>query len=186
MTDEKYVEQIREQREEKETYFAEHPQSPIPGHADFAGLDYYEVDPAYRYELPLSEYDEKERITVETTAEGSQEYIRRGEFTFEIDGENVTLQAYKPASGEDRFWVPFRDETNGEETYGAGRYVDLEPDHHRTDDGTWILDLNLAYNPTCAYNGAYECPLIPTENWLNVAVEAGEKEYPGEPIGHEH
>ncbi|WP_136689863.1 DUF1684 domain-containing protein [Halorhabdus amylolytica] len=186
MTDEEYVERIRQQREEKKTYFAEHPRSPFPQHADFAGLEYFEIDPDYRYERSLSEHDEKEQITVETTADGSQEYVRRGEFDFEIDGESVTLQAYEPASGEDRLWVPFRDETNGEKTYGAGRYIDLEPDHHRTADGTWILDFNLAYNPTCAYNEAYECPLIPMENWLDVRVEAGEKEYPGEPIGHEH
>ncbi|ERJ05287.1 hypothetical protein HLRTI_002729 [Halorhabdus tiamatea SARL4B] len=185
MTDENYAERIREQRAEKETYFAEHPRSPFPGHADFEGLDHYPVDPAYRYELPLEEHDEKESVTVETTADGSQEYVRWGEFNFEIDGESVTLQAYKPASGEDRFWVPFRDETNDEETYGAGRYLDLEPDRHQTADGTWILDLNQAYNPTCAYNEAYECPLIPMENWLDVPVEAGEKAYPGEAVGHE-
>jgi len=186
MTDEAYVERIREQREEKETYFAEHPRSPVPQHAEFAGLDYYPVDPAHRYELSLKEHEQKETITVETTADGNQEYVRWGEFDFVLDGEDVTLQAYKPASGEERFWVPFRDETNDDETYGAGRYLDLEPDRHRTDDGAWILDLNQAYNPTCAYNEAYECPLIPMENWLDVRVEAGEKAYPGEAIGHEH
>ncbi|MFB6200624.1 MAG: DUF1684 domain-containing protein [Halorhabdus sp.] len=186
MTDEAYVEQIREQREQKAQYFAEHPRSPFPSHADFEGLDYYDVDPAYRYELPLEEHDETEEITVETTADGEQHYVRYGAFTVEIDGEAVTLQAYKPVSGEDRLWVPFRDETNGEETYGAGRYLDLEPAHHKTDDGNWILDLNQAYNPTCAYNEAYECPLIPMENWLDVRVEAGEKAYPGEPVGHDH
>ena len=76
--------------------------------------------------------------------------------------------------------MPFRDETSGETTYGAGRYLDLEPETHRVDDG-WILDFNAAYNPTCAYNHTYECPMIPPENWLDVHIEAGEQEFPGEP-----
>ncbi|QSG04675.1 DUF1684 family [Halapricum desulfuricans] len=178
--------ELEQQREQKEQYFASHPRSPIPNHADFAGLDHYPIDPDYRFELELHEHDDKEQITVETTADGSQQYVRYGEFRFEIDGEDVTLQAYQPVGGEDRLWVPFRDETNDEETYGAGRYIDLEPEHDRTDDGTWILDLNEAYNPTCAYNEAYECPLIPMENWLDIPVRAGEKAYPGEPVGHSH
>ncbi|KPN29287.1 hypothetical protein SY89_03521 [Halolamina pelagica] len=72
-----------------------------------------------------------------------------GEFTVEIGGESITVTAYKGDPEEDRLWVPFRDATSGEETYGAGRYIDLEPDHHRTDAGAWILDFNEAYNPTC-------------------------------------
>jgi hypothetical protein len=98
----------------------------------------------------------------------------------------VKLQAYRPIDDADRFWVPFRDETNGEETYDAGRYLDLEPDEHRL-DGEWVLDFNRAYNPTCAYNHAYECPLIPMENWLDVRIEAGEKDFPAEPADpHRH
>jgi len=185
MTEKTYAEEIRQERAEKEEYFAEHPRSPFPESTEFAGLAYFDVDPEYRFERPLVEHDEKETVTVETTADGHQQYVRWGAFTVEIDGREVTLQAYRPAAGDDRFWVPFRDETNGEETYGAGRYIDLEPDRHRTDDDTWILDFNHAYNPTCAYNEAYECPLIPTENWLEVRIEAGERDYPGEPVGHD-
>ncbi|QGN05907.1 DUF1684 domain-containing protein [Halorhabdus sp. CBA1104] len=185
MSTEDYSQRIREQRGEKETYFADHPRSPIPNHAAFPGLEYYEVDPAYRFEVPLEEHDEKAELTVETTADGKQRYVRYGTFTVEIDDESVTLQAYRPASGEDRFWVPFRDATNDGETYGAGRYLDLEPESQQTDDGEWILDFNQAYNPTCAYNGAYECPLVPTANWLDIRIEAGEKDYPGETVGHD-
>jgi hypothetical protein len=94
-----------------------------------------------------------------------------------VDGDEVTIQAYKADPDDDRLWVPFRDATSGEETYGAGRYLDLEADTHRTDDGRWILDFNEAYNPTCAYSDRYECPLPPTENWLDVRIEAGERAY---------
>ncbi len=177
---EDYVEALREQRAQKEEYFAESPRSPIPRSADFAGLEHFPVEESMRYELELHEHDEKESLTVETTAGNAQEYLRWGEFRLEIDGQAVTIQAYKGDASEDRLWVPFRDETNGEETYGAGRYLDLERERHFV-EGAWVLDFNEAYNPTCAYNEAYECPLIPTENWLDVRVEAGEKAYPGEP-----
>lgn len=186
-----WIEQTRHNRESKKEYFGESPRSPLPPEMQgekFPGLEYYEIDPEYRYVLDLEEHEQKETVTVETTAEGEQTYLRWGAFRFELDGDRV-LQAYRPDREADRLWVPFRDETNGEETYGAGRYIDLEDDEHLTDDG-WILDLNQAYNPTCAYNYAYECPLIPRENWLDVRVEAGEKDFPAEPAephrGHGH
>ena len=78
-------------------------------------------------------------------------------------------------SGE--LFVPFRDATSGSGSYGAGRYLDLEPE----DDGTYALDFNLAYNPWCAYAPQYSCPLPPRENWLTFAINAGEKD-PGQII----
>lgn len=177
---------IEREREQKEQYFREHPRSPIPPGHGFAGLAYFPIDPDLRFEVPLYEHDEKTEVTVETSAEGERTYVRYGEFRVTIGGEDVTIQAYRPASGEDRLWVPFRDATSGSETYGAGRYVDLDPEEHRTDDGDWILDFNAAYNPTCAYNHAYECPLTPAENWLDVPIEAGEKDYPGEAVAPDH
>ncbi|MFC6864276.1 DUF1684 domain-containing protein [Halomicroarcula sp. GCM10025817] len=179
---------IERERETKAEYFRESPRSPLPQElrgADFPGLAYFDPDPAYRFSRPLEEHDRKERITVETTADGEQTYRRWGAFRFEIDGTEYTLQAYRPDSDAERFWVPFRDETNGEETYEAGRYLDLVPDEHLV-DGEWELDFNAAYNPTCAYNHAYECPLIPVENWLDVRIEAGEQDFPADPHGHQH
>ena len=184
MTDQ-YRQHVNNQREQKEQYFASSEHSPIPPESrgeGFPGLAYFEPDPDYQFELPLHRHEEVESIRVGTTTEGEREYLRWGEFRFVIDGEQYTLQAYKSQPDEPRLWVPFRDETNDEETYGAGRYLDLEEEHHQTADGTWVLDFNFAYNPTCAYNEAYECPLIPMENWLDVRIEAGEKKYPGEPV----
>jgi len=182
-TPEKWADRLVNERDGKREYFRDSPHSPLPPEMrgdEFPGLSYFEPDPAARYVLPLYEHDEKETVTVETTADGEQTYRRWGEFRFEMDDESVTLQAYRPSDGADRFWVPFRDETNGEETYDAGRYLDLEPDDHQV-DGEWVLDFNRAYNPTCAYNYAYECPLIPMENWLDVRIEAGERDFPAEP-----
>jgi len=176
-TDE-YIEHMEAHRAEKDEFFGDHPQSPIPPdqRGEFDGLDYFQPDPDYRYELELHEHDEKETIAVATTTEGEREYLDWGEFRFEVDDESCTLQAYKASPDEDRLWVPFRDETNGEETYGAGRYLDLEAEHHER-DGIWLVDFNQAYNPYCAYSDRYECPLIPMDNWLDVRIEAGEKVY---------
>ncbi|WP_435181751.1 DUF1684 domain-containing protein [Halorussus sp. AFM4] len=172
-------ETIRRRRAEKDDYFGEHPRSPIPDdeREAFEGLNYYPIDEDYRFVLPLHEHDDVEQVTVGTSTEGEREYHRIGEFRFEVDGEAVALQAYKADRDDDRLWVPFRDATGGEETYGAGRYLDLEPDDHRTDGGEWVVNFNEAYNPTCAYADRYECPLPPTENWLGVPIEAGEKTY---------
>jgi len=178
-TAEDWTDAVEAQRRQKDRYFAEDPRSPIPEdqRAAFDGLNYYPVDPDYRFEVALDVYDEPEVVVVGTSTDGEQEYLAWGEFTVEIDGESITVTAYKGDPEEDRLWVPFRDATSGEETYGAGRYIDLEPDHHRTDAGTWILDFNEAYNPTCAYSDRYECPLPPTENWFEVRIEAGEKDF---------
>ncbi len=173
-----WKQQLQTQRQRKEEYFAESEHSPLAPHerADFDGLSHYPPDEDYRFRVRLHEHEEKERVTVATSTDGEQEYLRWGEFRVEIDGEAVVVQAYKSDPDEDRLWVPFRDATSGDETYGAGRYIDLEADEHRSPDG-WLLDFNQAYNPTCAYSDRYECPLPPGENWLEVPIEAGEKAY---------
>jgi hypothetical protein len=173
-------EELQTHRQHKDEYFAEDPHSPIPDEDRdaFDGLDYFDPDPDYRYEVELDEYDDRETITIATTTEGEREYLVWGSFTFTVDGEEVSLDAYRSEPDEHRLWVPFRDETNGEETYGAGRYLDLDDPDDRTADGAWVLDFNYAYNPFCVYNDRYECPLVPMENWLDVPVPAGERDYP--------
>ncbi|MFC7098580.1 DUF1684 domain-containing protein [Halobaculum marinum] len=173
---EAYAERVRDDRRKKDEFFAEHPRSPIPqaARSDFAGLRYFDPDPEYRFETPLHEHDDPERITVETTQDGVREYDNVGEFRITVGGEDVTVQAFQSPDDFDRLWVPFRDATSGEETYPAGRYLDLEDPDDRTADGDWVLDFNEAYNPYCAYAEAYECPLVPMDNWLDVSIRAGE------------
>jgi len=101
-----------------------------------------------------------------------------------LGGRQCALQAYKSDPGEERLFVPFGDETSGKESYGAGRYLDLERERHQTEGNRWIMDFNEAYNPWCAYSEKYVCPFVPPENWLNVPIRAGEKEYPlGKGVG---
>jgi len=164
------------ERENKDIFFRQHFQSPVPveERMEFNGLDYYPPDPKYRFELVLHEHKEKEKIKVQDTQGNEREFLRWGEFRFKIGGEEYVLQAYKSKAMEERLFIPFRDATSGKETYGAGRYIDLEPEEHYT-GGKWVFDFNKAYNPWCAYSKYYACPFVTPENWLKVTVRAGEK-----------
>lgn len=178
---------IEMERQDKNRFFILDPRSPIPRGERRSllgkGLSYYPPDPDLVFELFLNEHDEKKKIKVETTKGGVQEFIRWGEFRFNIDDKQHVIQAYKSNFEDERLWIPFRDETSGKETYGAGRYIDLEPEKHFTSDGRWILDFNKAYSPWCAYSEEYVCPFIPPENWLEAPIRAGEKKYPLERKG---
>ena len=164
-------------RETKEAFFAQNWQSPIPPQErpQFRGLQYYPPDSSYRFELELHEYPEKGVMRMAYTKGNEKDFVRWGEFRFKIAGKEENLQAYKRSREEEMLFVPFKDATSGKETYGAGRYLDLEPDRNRTQEGKWILDFNQAYSPWCAYSEAYTCPFVPVENWLEVPIYAGEK-----------
>jgi uncharacterized protein (DUF1684 family) len=97
-----------------------------------------------------------------------QIYKRYGRFKFKVEGEETELTLY---SNQDGFFLPFVDSLAGKETYPAGRYIEVE----ELKDGKFLLDFNLAYNPYCAYNDVWSCPLTPAENRLKVAIRAGEK-----------
>ena len=171
-----WLEELERHRADKDEYFREHPQSPVPAdqREGFEGLPYFDPDPDYRFEVEIHEHDTKEPITVATTTDGEREYVEWGEFDFVVDGTDCTLQVYSRDTDDDGFWLPFRDATSGEETYGAGRYLELDFEEDQTAEG-WVLDFNLAYSPFCAYNDAYECPLVPVANWLERPIRAGEK-----------
>jgi hypothetical protein len=119
--------------------------------------------------------DEPVRFEIPTTDGRLRPAERAGTFTFRLEGQPRRLTAYRLARSEgeqsESLFVPFLDGTSGTETYAAGRYLDLEPD----DDGTWTLDFNLAYHPSCVYDPRYSCPLTPPENRLDFRVEAGER-----------
>jgi len=160
-------------RREKDEFFRSHPQSPIP-HDDrqaFSGLSYYESQDRLRFELPV-EPAEGDTITVQTSDGQVREYARSARVSFDVNGDPATVTLLTQP-GRPGYFLPFRDTTSGKGSYGAGRYLDLEDAH----DGVVTIDFNLAYNPYCAYNEAYSCPLPPHENWLQVPIEAGERDY---------
>ena len=177
MNGEKIKKEIMEQREAKDKFFKYSPQSPIPyeKRSSFKGLNYYPVDLSLRFKLKLHQYEKSEKVKVQDTMGGIREYIRWGKFIFKIEDKIQTLQVYKSSPNEQGLWVPFKDETSGKETYGSGRYLDLNESSFKMNDDKWILDFNAAYNPFCAYSTRYSCPYILPENCLPVKIEAGEK-----------
>ena len=170
-------ERIEAHRRSKDEAFADAARSPLApdARASFDGLDYYPPDPAFRYVLRLDEFDDPETVVVETTADRAREYLAVGEFRFTVGGRDAVLRAYREDREGDDLWLPFRAATSGAETYGGGRYLDLDAGARRREDGRWIVDVNLAYSPVCAHSEGYECPLVPPSNWLDVRIEAGER-----------
>jgi uncharacterized protein len=165
-------------RAELDQFFGTHPQSPL-GHDQrqtFAGLAYYEPNDALRFVAAVEFLDRNEPpISMETSTGDQREYFRWGRIQFEVDGQPAHLTIYSDYEGESLF-LPFKDATNGSETYGAGRYLDNHRPGLRQIGADQIeVDLNFCYNPYCAYSDAYSCPLPPRENWLAVAIRAGEK-----------
>lgn len=171
---------LEQERKGKDAFFAGHWQSPVPleDKERFTNLDYFPVNGDYLFELSIHEHQDKEVLKVQDTAGNLREYLRWGEFRFRIANEECSLQAYKRNPDEETFFIPFKDVTSVKETYGAGRYLDLDSVRDRTPDGKWLLDFNRAYNPWCAYSANYACPYVPPENWLKVPILAGEKNYP--------
>ncbi|SEH52437.1 hypothetical protein SAMN05192561_104136 [Halopenitus malekzadehii] len=180
MTDD-YASRVRESRAEKDEFFDEHPQSPIPPERrdDFDGLAYFDPDPDSRVSATVTVHEDPEPIELETTAGPNVRYLRVVTFAFELNGADLTLAAYRQEGDEDAaLFIPFRDKTTGQETYHNGRYIELEPEEDLADGDEVTIDFNLAYNPFCAYTETFSCPLPPEENWLEIAVYAGERTPP--------
>ena len=176
-----YVADLQANREEKDEFFAEHPQSPIPPeHREaFSGLDYFDPDPDYRIEASVTAHDDPDPVPMETTAGNEVRYVRIVTFDFDLGGEAVELHGYKqrPEDDEEAVFVPFRDKTTGQESYHGGRYLELHPENDLADGDVVTLDFNLAYSPFCVFSDTFSCPLPPEENWLDVAVRAGERDW---------
>lgn len=176
-----YADAVRAYRADKDEGFRTSHGSPIPEaeRAAFKGLPYFDVDESLRFEgLSLEPYAGSEPVAfqIPTTDGRLRDARRAGTFAFEIDGEGRRLTAYTFAgqgaeSDVASVFVPFLDATSGSETYGAGRYLDID----REDDGTYALDFNLAYHPSCVYDPRFSCPLTPAENRLPLRIEAGER-----------
>ena len=172
-----YEDAIAAFRADKDQFFKTSHGSPIPAaeREAFDGLPYYPVDTGLVFDdLALEPYTGSEPVAFEIpTSDGRlRPAARAGVFRFPLDGEARTLTAYTFAGGgNESLFVPFLDATSGGETYGAGRYMDIEVE----DDGTYSIDFNLAYHPSCVYDAKFSCPLTPAENRLPVRIEAGER-----------
>lgn len=157
-------------RSQKDEYFRLSPHSPLtPEQQDsFDGLRYFDENPELDLVVQVEQFEEKDRVQMQTTTGGIQTYERFGRFSFQSEGQEGELTIYH---SEDGYFLPFVDGLAGEQTYGAGRYLEPEP----FGDGRFRVDFNLAYNPFCAYNEAWSCPITPKENRIAVPIRAGEK-----------
>ncbi len=165
-------------RQQIDDFMGQHPQSPLDDEdkRHFTGLNYYDETPDTIFEVDVARFPADEpQIEMETSTGEVRPYRRWGRFSFTVAGEEAALTIYSDGQG---FFLPFKDATNGKETYGAGRYLDNHrPGLEQISDNKIRVNFNFAYNPYCAYSPAYSCPLPPAENWAKVPVRAGEKNF---------
>jgi hypothetical protein len=166
--------QIEDFRRAKDDFFAHDPQSPLTARQrqEFAGLNYFPEDPELRLEVTATPVAEAQGVDMQTSTGDAQSYTRVGRFSFQVDGQEAELTIFEGPNG---LFMPFVDALAGQDTYPAGRY--LEPESLPGD--RYLVDFNLAYNPYCAYNEQWSCPLTPFENRLKVPIRAGEKDFSG-------
>lgn len=148
--------------------------------ADLPFLQFYEPDSAYRV-VAKFEKSRGQSFEMPTYSGVNKTYVKYGKVKFRINGRKQTLTVYRSlslqqlAKYKDYLFIPFKDKTNGDESYGGGRYLDLKTTDIK--DGELVLDFNKAYNPYCAYSDGYNCPIPPAPNHLPIAITAGEKKF---------
>lgn len=173
----KYISQIEEERKEKDAYMRTDPTSPFNGSTEsFKGLAYYPVDSKYKVQAELEPIEEKKIVNLGTNDGKQRAFVPYAYAAFDLDGFRnrlLILEVIERGPEKGKLFLAFGDRTSAEETYGAGRYLDLE----KSKTNLITLDFNKAYNPYCAYSAAYSCPLPPSENLLNIPIKAGEKNY---------
>ncbi|QMW03519.1 DUF1684 domain-containing protein [Spirosoma foliorum] len=168
---ETYRQQIDAERTKKDQFFRTDGESPIKDKAAFTGLRYFAPDPTYRVIARLEPFADKTQKLVVHMSDGKEEvYDKFAHAVFSLNGETCRLLIVKL---ENTYSILFRDATSAKETYGGGRYLELNPNQMSANRA--ILDFNSAYNPYCAYNPEYSCPLPPAENTLPIAIKSGEK-----------
>jgi len=160
-------------RDTRDELFRSHPQSPRPGHAE---LTYFDYDPAARVLAELEDLDAAP-AAIETSGPEPMLFKPFARAHFELRGEPLALELDWLENYGGGVFLSFRDATSGRETYGGGRYLldTVKGADLGEADGMLVLDFNFAYNPSCAYDPGWVCPLAPPANRLAVPVEAGER-----------
>jgi uncharacterized protein (DUF1684 family) len=172
--------EIQKHREEYKAEFLKSVNSPLK-QEDIEFLRFYEPNEKFKVECEFVATKRGKSFELPTSAGKTKTYVKFGELRFKIDGQKQKLAIYQSLSlrampqYRDYLFIPFKDLTNGKESYGGGRYLDLRMKQIEGDK--IILDFNKAYNPYCAFSEGYSCPIPPKENHLKVAIEAGEQNF---------
>lgn len=178
-----YEEQIAKHREAYKEDFIKDSRSPLKKN-DLQNLHFYEADSTYKVLAELELLKNEKVFKMPTFNGSSSDYYRYARVNLNLDGKKLQMTLYRSVAlstnptYKDHLFLPFTDETNNKETYGGGRYIDL--DAKEIKDNYIEIDFNKAYNPYCAYSDGYRCPVPPEENDLQLAIKAGEKLYTGE------
>jgi hypothetical protein len=169
--------QVLKWRKERDAFFKNHQRSPLlpKDKRHFKGLKYYPFDPQYVLSGQIERFifhinNPKYYATFLTNKGTNKRYIRYGKLHFQLGGKEYDIEIYKSILS-DMLFIPFKDNTNGKETYEGGRYIDAEI----LSGYKMVLDFNIAYHPSCAYNDKFVCVLPPKENILDTEIRAGEK-----------
>ncbi len=180
--DKSYIRSIKKHRKERRKEFRDPLRSPLREEAKgFKKLVYFPISSDYKVKASFERTKEAIPFKIPTSDPNTfKEYVSYGKLKFQLAGEARELTVFRSLRlarlpmYKDHLFLPFRDKTSGDETYGGGRYLDLVV----SEEEEWTIDFNLAYNPNCAYSEGWACPIPPAENTLSIPIKAGEKNYP--------
>lgn len=182
ISQEKYDEaSVQDFQNELTAHYADSLESPLPkaGRLNFHGLDFFAPDPKYFVLADFKRTKKEKPFKMKTSTDRMPMYVKYGELIFTLEGKTLKMNVYqsvdltKKPGFEDFLFLPFSDLTSGNETYIGGRYIDVKIPK----GDTMAIDFNKAYNPYCAYNHEYSCPIVPLENDLPVEIRAGVKKF---------
>lgn len=169
-------------RQSRDKLFSSHPQSALSAEqkTEFQKLDYFDYNPSWRYLLEIEEDENQEILEIPLAADGLFRMQRIGKVKFEREGNQHHLSLFWLLGYGGGLFLPFRDTSRlTGATYGGTRYLldTIKGADLGSEDGKIMLDFNFAYNPSCAYNPLWDCPLAPPENWLDLSILAGERAF---------
>lgn len=177
--EQKYIASVNLSRLETDNWMKNNANSPFnyKGKVPFHKLNYFDVNPSFKFNSKLEEYKIKDTIKLFGTKGEERSAIRFGFLTFKKDDKDFKLNVYKNFGKDSAvyFSIWFTDKTTNKETYGVGRYLNFELNDNK--EHLYTIDFNLAYNPYCAYSADYSCAIPLKEDYLDLAIVAGEKKY---------
>ena len=177
--EEAYIKKVEEIRAEKNKDMQTDPTSPFlyKGNVEFHNLKYFDVDPSFVFRSKLTEFNPKDTVTIYGTKGEPRKSVRWGYVVINYKGQDYKINVYETTAknGTVYYSIWFTDKTTNKESYGVGRYLDFE----KQDDPSYVytIDFNLAYNPYCAYSPNYSCAIPTKEDYIPIAITAGEKKF---------
>ncbi|WP_370090101.1 DUF1684 domain-containing protein [Ekhidna sp.] len=174
-SNEAYTQEINDYWKERHNFFRTSQASPfVQKKVEYKEVEFFEPDADYKVNAKLNRFTKRETLTLGNSDGTTTTYLKFANVSFKINGQQCSLLILKALGFGNQYLLAFGDATSGEITYGGGRYLDVVIG--KSDQVT--LDFNKAYNPYCAYFDDFTCPLPPPDNLLEIAIEAGEKNYP--------